>query len=127
MKCITVIGCLFLKDFTVNHNITEMVEGRSLYNHIILQVSRFRCRCHHTKSNPIDDQGNISSKKLQKQNFKPLGHYTCMQCGTPHLQTVQENILSRIILSTNRKFTGGIAPNQVIARSELEVHEIYKE
>ena len=43
--------------------------------------------------------------KLQKQNFKPLGHYTCMQCGTSHLQTVQENILSRIILATYRKFT----------------------
>ena len=43
-------------------------------------------RCHYTKSNPIDDQNNISSKRLQKQNFKPLGHYTCMQCGTSHLQ-----------------------------------------
>ena len=37
---------------------------------------------------------------LQKQNFKPLGHYTCMQCGTSHLQTVQENILV-----TYKKFT----------------------
>ena len=27
---------------------------------------------------------NISSKMLQKQNFKPLGHYTCMQCGTSY-------------------------------------------
>ena len=54
-------------------------------------------RCHYTKSNPIDDHSNISSKKLQKQNFKPLGHYTCLQCGTSHLQKVQENILSRII------------------------------
>ena len=62
-------------------------------------------RCHYTKSNPIDDHSNISSKKLQKQNFKPLGHYTCMQCGTSHLQKVQENILSRIILATCRKFT----------------------
>ena len=62
-------------------------------------------RCHYTISNPIDDHSNISSKKLKKQNFKPLGHYTCMQCGTSHLQTVQENILSRIILATYRKFT----------------------
>ena len=62
-------------------------------------------RCHYTKSNPIDNHSNISSKTLQKQNFKPLGHYTCMQCGTSHLQTVQENILSRIILATYRKFT----------------------
>ena len=28
-----------------------------------------------------------------------------MQGGTSHLQTVQENILSRIILATYRKFT----------------------
>ena len=42
---------------------------------------------------------------LQKQNFKPLGHYTCMQCGTSRLQTVQKNILSHIILATYRKFT----------------------
>ena len=62
-------------------------------------------KSHYTKSNPIDDHSNISSKKLQKQNFKPLGHYTCMQCGTSHLQTVQENILSHIILATYRKFT----------------------
>ena len=62
------------------------------------------CRCHYTKSIPIYDHSNISSKKLQKQNFKPLGHYTCMQCGTSHLQKVQENILSRIILATYRKF-----------------------
>ena len=34
-------------------------------------------RCHYTKSNPTDDHSNISSKNLQKQNFKPLGHYTC--------------------------------------------------
>ena len=70
-------------------------------------ASRSWCsRCHYTKSNPIDDHSNISSKRLQKQNFKPLGHYTCMQCGTTsHLQTVQENILSRIILATYRKFT----------------------
>ena len=63
------------------------------------------CRCHYTKSNPIDDHSNISSQTLQKQNFKPLGHYTCMQSGTSHLQTVQENILSHIILATYRKFT----------------------
>ena len=25
-------------------------------------------------------------KRLQRQNFKPLSHYTCMQCGTSHLQ-----------------------------------------
>ena len=67
--------------------------------------TRLVYRCHYTKSNPIDDHSNISSKKLQKHNFKPLGHYTCLQCGTSHLQKVQENILSRIILATYRKFT----------------------
>ena len=64
-------------------------------------------RCHYTKSNLTDDHRSISSKKLQKQNFKALGHYTCMQCGTSHLQTVQENILLHIILVTYRKFTTG--------------------
>ena len=57
-------------------------------------------KINYTKSNPIDDHSNISSKRLQKQNFKPLGHYTCMQCGTSHLQTIQENILSHITLAT---------------------------
>ena len=71
---------------------------------VFIRASCFS-RCHYTKSNPIDDHNIISSKKLQKQNFKPLGHYTCMQGGTSHLQTVQENILSHIILATYRKFT----------------------
>ena len=31
---------------------------------------------------------------LQKQKFKPLDHYTCMQCGTSHLQTVQKNTVT---------------------------------
>ena len=44
---------------------------------------------------------------LQKQNFKPLGHYTCMQCGTSHLQTVQENILSHIIFSDLQEVYSG--------------------
>ena len=72
---------------------------------LFITHSTDHCRCHYTKSNPIDDHSNISSKMLQKQNFKPLGHYTCMQCGTSHLQTVQENILSHIILATYRKFS----------------------
>ena len=74
------------------------IQKLELYEHILWW-------CHYTKSNPIDDHNNISSKTLQKQNFKPLGHYTCMQCGTSHLQTVQENILSRIILAIYRTFT----------------------
>ena len=74
-------------------------------SHRLDSCTIIRYRCHYTKSNPIDDHSNISSKTLQMQNFKPLGHYTCMQCGTSHLQKVQENILSRIILATYRKFT----------------------
>ena len=72
---------------------------------VIVKAVLLAIRCQYTKSNPIDDHSNISSKKLQKQNFKPLGHYTCMQCGISHLQKVQENILSHIILATYRKFT----------------------
>ena len=68
---------------------------------------RLRLRCHYTKSNPIDDHSNISSKKLQKQNFIPLGHYTCMQCGISHLQTVQENMLSHIIFSDLQEVYSG--------------------
>ena len=71
----------------------------------LLNTWSIALRCHYTKSNPIDNHNNISSKKLQKQNSRSLVHYTCRQCGTSHLQTVQENILSRIILGTYRKFT----------------------
>ena len=46
-------------------------------------------------------------KRLQKQNFKPLGHYTCMQCGTSHLQTFQENTLSHIIFSDLQEVYSG--------------------
>ena len=34
-------------------------------------------------------------------------HWACIQCGTSHLQKVQENILSHIILATYRKFDWG--------------------
>ena len=81
-------------------------------------------RCQYTKSNPIDDHCNISSKKLQKQNFKPLDHYTCMQCGTSHLQKVQENILSHIILATYRKFTLRFTQN---VTCNIFTHLIYQQ
>ena len=84
-------------------------------------------RCHYTKSNPIDDHSNISSKKLQKQNFKPLGHYTCMQCGTSHLQKVQENILSRINLATYRKFTVATVRFTQNVTSNIFTHPIYQQ
>ena len=38
-----------------------------------LYLATCTLRCHYTKSNPIDDHSNISSKKLQKQNFKRFG------------------------------------------------------
>ena len=85
------------------------------------------CRCHYTKSNPIDDHCNISSKKLQKQNFKPLGHYTCMQCGTSHLQKVQENILSHIILATYRKFTVATVRFTQNVSCNIFTHPIYQQ
>ena len=84
-------------------------------------------RCHYTKSNPIDDHSNISSKKLQKQNFKPLGHYTCMQCGTSHLQKVQENILSHIILATYRKFTVATVRFTQNVSCNIFTHPIYQQ
>ena len=84
-------------------------------------------RCHHTKSNPIDDHSNISSKKSQKQNFKPLGHYTCMQCGTSHLQTVQENIHSHIILATYRRFTVATVRFTQNVSCNIYIHPIYQQ
>ena len=84
-------------------------------------------RCHYTKSNPIDDHSNISSKMLHKQNFKPLGHYTCMQCGTSHLQKVQENILSRIILATYRKFTVATVRFTQNVTGNIFTHPIYQQ
>ena len=84
-------------------------------------------RCHYTKSNPIDDHSNISSKKLQKQNFKPLVHYTCMQCGTSHLQKVQENILSRIILATYRKFAVATVRFTQNVSCNIFTHPIYQQ
>ena len=83
--------------------------------------------CHYTKSNPIDDHSNISSKTLQKQNCKPLGHYTCMQCGTFYLQTVQENILSHIILATYRKFTVATVRFTQNVSCNIFTHPIYQQ
>ena len=94
----------FLADVILNWYSNKSVRLQQCYYRKSQECWWF-CRCHYTKSNPIDDHSNISSKKLQKQNFKPLGHYTCMQCGTSHLQTIQENILSHIILAIYRKFT----------------------
>ena len=65
--------------------------------------------------------------KLQKQNFKPLGHYTCMQCGTSHLQKVQENILSLIILATYRKFTVATVRFTQNVTGNIFTHPIYQQ
>ena len=87
---------------------------------------RLAYRCHYTKSNPIDDHSNISSKKLQKRNFKPLGHYTSMQFGTSHLQTVQENILSHILV-TYRKFTVTTIRFTQNVSCNIYTHPIYQQ
>ena len=93
----------------------------------LVLIKCLRCRCHYTKSNPIDDHSNISSKRLQKQNFKPLGHYTCMQCGTSHLQTIQENILSHIILATYKKFTVATVRFTQNVSCNIYIHPIYQQ
>ena len=99
--CYPICGMMHIKETLLFIGKSSLYGGSGFpFSH-----SEWSLRFHYTKSNPIDDHSNISSKFLQKQNFKPLGHYTCMQCGTSHLQTVQENILSRIILATYRKFT----------------------
>ena len=79
------------------------------------------------KSNPIDNHSNISSKKLQKQNFKPLGHYTFMQCGNSHLQKIQENILSHIILATYKKFTVATIRFTQNVSCNIYIHPIYQQ
>ena len=66
-------------------------------------------------------------KKLQKQNSKLLGHYTCMQCGISHLQTVQENILSHIILATYRKFTVATVRFTQNVSCDIFTHPIYQQ
>ena len=87
----------------------------SAMHHSNLKVMHYRC--HYTKSNTIDDHSNIFSKKLQKQNFKPLGHYTCMQCGTSHLQTVQENILSHRFSDLQEVYSGN---RQIHTKCQLQ-------
>ena len=67
------------------------------------------------------------SKTLQKPNFKQLGHYTCMQCGTSHLQTVQENTLSHIILETYRKFTVATVRFTQNVSCNIYIHPIYQQ
>ena len=64
---------------------------------------------------------------LQKQNFKLLGNYTRMQCGTSHLQTVQENILSHIILATYRKFTVATVWFTQNVSCNIYTHPIYQQ
>ena len=66
-------------------------------------------------------------KRLQKQNFKPLSHYTCMQCTTSHLQTVQQNILSHIILETYRKFTVATLRLTQNVSCNIYTHPIYQQ
>ena len=76
---------------------------------------------------PLTIMVSYLQKKLQKQNFKPLGHYTCMQCGTSHLQTIQENILSHIILATYRKFTVATVRFTQNVICNIYIHPIYQQ
>ena len=48
-----------------------------------------------------------------------------MQCGTSHLQTIQENILSRIILATYRRFTVATVRFTKKFRCNLYTHPRY--
>ena len=133
MKTITVVNIKSkrakLSNWFFNHNkVTAITLPRVFVYRVISHVTlSLSYRCHYTKSNPIDDHSNISSKKLQKQNFKPLGHYTCMQCGTSHLQKVQENILSRIILATYRKFTVATVRFTQNVTGNIFTHPIYQQ
>ena len=54
-------------------------------------------RCLYTKSNPIDDHSNISSERLQKQNFPFWA--TIPACSVVPPIYLQENILAHIIFS----------------------------
>ena len=76
----------------------------------------FKVSLHQIK-NPIDDHSNRPSNILQKQNFKPLGHYTSMQCGTSHLQTVQENILSHHFTDLEEVYSGN---HQIHTKCQLQ-------
>ena len=57
-------------------------------------------------------------KNVTEANFKPLGHYICMQSGTSHLQTVQEKILSHIIFSDLQEVYSGKC--QIYTRCPLQ-------
>ena len=50
-----------------------------------------------------------------------------MQCGNSHLQTVQENILSRIILATYRKFTVATVRFTQNVSCNIYTHPIYQQ
>ena len=50
-----------------------------------------------------------------------------MQCGTSHLQTVQETILSRIILATYRKFTVATVRFTQNVTCNIYTHPIYQQ
>ena len=88
--------------------------NKVIYKIIKLIVRFALCvRCRHVSVNGIFTPSKISlttivtylQKGYRSSILKQLGHYTCMRCGTSHLQTVQENILSHIILATYMKFT----------------------
>ena len=70
---------------------------------MFLHSGKSCCRCHYSKSNPIDDHSNISSKQLQKQNFKPLGHslYLHAVCYLPFTSNPRKHTVTY-------RFTGSL-------------------
>ena len=60
-------------------------------------------------------------------NHWATSDYTCMQCGTSHLQKVQENILSHIILATYRKFTVATVRFTQNVSCNIFTHPIYQQ
>ena len=53
--------------------------------------------------------------------------YTCMQCGTSNLQTIQEIILSHIFLATYRKFTVATVRFTQNISCNIYIHPIYQQ
>ena len=69
------------------------------------------------KSNPIDNHSNISSKKLQKQNFKPLGHYTFMQWYLPFTKNPRKYTVTYNFSNLQEVYSGN---HQIHTKCQLQ-------
>ena len=94
------------QDQSVDHQMEKRKEpvNTSTCSFIILFYNPHdsRYRFHYTKSNPIDDHSNISSKKLQKQNFKPLWYLPFANSPRKHTVTYHFSDLQEVY-SGNRQ------------------------